>query len=72
MEKNTAKDIPMINERIRFPKIRVISDDGEQLGIMTPREAMAVADEKELDLVLVGEKSDPPRVPHHGLWQVQI
>jgi translation initiation factor IF-3 len=73
MEKNTAKDIPMINERIRFPKIRVISDDGEQLGIMTPREAMAVADEKELDLVLVGEKSDPPvcRIMDYGKFKFE-
>ncbi|MFN3360157.1 MAG: translation initiation factor IF-3 [Pseudanabaenaceae cyanobacterium] len=73
MEKNTAKDVPMINERIRFPQIRVIDEDGTQLGIMTPKEAMAIADEKELDLVLVGEKADPPvcRIMDYGKFKFE-
>ncbi|GAB4217989.1 MAG: translation initiation factor IF-3 [Synechococcales cyanobacterium] len=53
-------DLPNINERIRFPKIRVIDTDGKQLGIMTPRDAQRMADEKELDLVLLSDKADPP------------
>lgn len=73
MEKNAAKDVPMINERIRFPQIRVIDEDGTQLGIMTPKEAMAIADEKELDLVLVGEKADPPvcRIMDYGKFKFE-
>lgn len=53
-------DLPNINERIRFPKIRVIDTDGKQLGIMVPRDAQRLADEKELDLVLISDKADPP------------
>ncbi|MEN9205284.1 MAG: translation initiation factor IF-3 [Thermostichales cyanobacterium BF4_bins_65] len=53
-------DLPNINERIRFPKIRVIDTDGKQLGIMVPRDAQRIADEKELDLVLISDKADPP------------
>ena len=45
------RDLPTINERIRFPKIRVIDSDGSQLGIMVPRDALRMAEEKELDLV---------------------
>ncbi|MCS6959849.1 MAG: translation initiation factor IF-3 [Pseudanabaenaceae cyanobacterium SKYGB_i_bin29] len=73
MDKNTAKDVPMINDRIRFPQIRVIDEDGTQLGIMTPKEAMAIADEKELDLVLVGEKADPPvcRIMDYGKFKFE-
>ncbi|NJK53926.1 MAG: translation initiation factor IF-3 [Leptolyngbyaceae cyanobacterium SU_3_3] len=60
IEKRPNRDIPVINERIRFPKVRVIDSDGSQLGIMSSREAMQLAEEKELDLVLVSDKADPP------------
>jgi translation initiation factor IF-3 len=60
IEKKPSRDIPIINERIRFPKIRVIDSDGSQLGIMSSREALQMAEEKELDLVLVSDKADPP------------
>ncbi|PSB18747.1 translation initiation factor IF-3 [Phormidesmis priestleyi ULC007] len=60
IEKRPNRDIPVINERIRFPTVRVIGSDGAQLGIMSSREAMQLADEKELDLVLVSDKADPP------------
>ncbi|MCA6611351.1 MAG: translation initiation factor IF-3, partial [Pseudanabaena sp. M158S2SP1A06QC] len=53
MTKKPIKDLPQINERIRYPKIRVIDMEGEQLGILTPKEALKMAEEKELDLVLV-------------------
>lgn len=62
IEKRPNRDMPVINERIRFPKVRVIDADGSQLGIMTSREAQTMADEKELDLVLVSDKADPPVV----------
>jgi translation initiation factor IF-3 len=50
----------MINERIRFPKVRVLDSDGSQLGIMSSREALQLAEERELDLVLMSDKADPP------------
>lgn len=49
-----------INEQIRDRSIRVVADDGEQLGIMTAREAMNIADEKGLDLVKVSPNAQPP------------
>ena len=52
MTKKPIKDLPQINERIRYPKIRVIDMEGEQLGILTPKEALKMAEEKELDLLL--------------------
>lgn len=73
IEKKINRDLPTINERIRFPKIRVIDSDGSQLGIMTPREAMQIADERELDLVLVSDKADPPvcRVMDYGKYKFE-
>jgi translation initiation factor IF-3 len=50
----------MINERIRFPKVRLLDSDSSQIGIMSSREALQLAEEKELDLVLMSDKADPP------------
>ncbi len=50
----------MINEQIKDKEIRVISDDGEQLGIMSSREALAIADERNLDLVKISPNAKPP------------
>ena len=41
------QNLPPINGNIRFSEVRVIGTDGEQLGIMSPREAQVFADEKE-------------------------
>jgi translation initiation factor IF-3 len=67
------RDLPTINERIRFPKIRVIDTDGGQLGILTPRDALRLAEEKELDLVLVSDKADPPvcRIMDYGKFKFE-
>lgn len=48
------------NHRIRVPRVRVLSDQGETLGIMDTRDALALAQEQHKDLVLVTEKADPP------------
>ena len=46
----------MINGQIRDKEVRVIGEDGEQLGIMSSREAMKLAQEAELDLVKIAPK----------------
>ncbi|MDS3861808.1 translation initiation factor IF-3 [Thermosynechococcaceae cyanobacterium BACA0444] len=71
--KKSQQDQPNINERIRFPKIRVVDTDGSQLGIMAPSEAMVIAREKELDLVLVSDKADPPvcRIINYGKFKYE-
>ncbi|MBN3898487.1 MAG: translation initiation factor IF-3 [Nostoc sp.] len=73
IEKKRTRDLPQINERIRFPKIRVIDTDGAQLGIMPPQEALQLAEEKELDLVLISDKADPPvcRVMDYGKYKFE-
>ena len=49
----------MINEQIRDREIRLIGEDGEQLGIMSAREAMKIAQEAELDLVKIAPAAKP-------------
>ncbi|GCA75612.1 translation initiation factor IF-3 [Microcystis aeruginosa NIES-2520] len=72
-KRRTTRDLPQINERIRFPQIRVIDSDGSQLGIITPAEALRVAEEKELDLVLVSETAAPPvcRIMDYGKYKFE-
>ena len=50
----------MINEPIRDREVRLIGEDGEQLGIMSAREAMKIAQEAELDLVKIAPAAKPP------------
>ncbi len=50
----------MINEQIRDREIRLIGSNGEQLGIMSAREAMKIAQEAELDLVKIAPTAKPP------------
>ena len=49
-----------INEEIRAREIRVVVDGGEQLGIMSPRDALQIAAEKHLDLVEISPNAKPP------------
>ena len=50
------------NHQIRFPQVRVLTDTGEVLGIMSSKEAFYKARNVDKDLVLVTEKADPPVV----------
>lgn len=50
----------MINEQIRDREVRVIGENGEQLGIMSSRDAMKLAREAELDLVKIAPTAKPP------------
>ncbi len=70
MEKRKDADRTRINEEIRAPRLRVITDDGTQLGIITLEEALKVASEKELDLVEVAPDADPPvcRIMDYGKY----
>ncbi len=62
-----------INERIRVKEIRVIDDEGEQLGVMTPFEAIKIARERGLDLVEVAPAAQPPvcRIIDFGKYQYE-
>jgi len=50
----------MINEQIRDREVRLVGEEGEQLGIMSAREAQALADEAGLDLVKIAPNAKPP------------
>ncbi len=50
----------MINEQIRDKEVRVIGEDGEQLGIMSSRDAQKLADDAGLDLVKIAPTAKPP------------
>jgi len=58
---------------IRVSKVRLISGDGEQLGIMTTQEALDVASDEGLDLVEVASNADPPvcRIMDYGKYKYQ-
>src|SRR6266850_5867838 len=63
-----------INEKIRAREIRVIDEEGGQLGIMTPQAALTLAQEKGLDLVEVAPMSAPPvcRIRDYGKYLYQL
>jgi translation initiation factor IF-3 len=60
-----------INERIRVREVRVIDETGEQLGIMAPAQAIALARQRGLDLVEVAATAVPPvcRITDYGKYQ---
>jgi translation initiation factor IF-3 len=49
-----------LNEEINAPKVRLIGEDGEQIGIVATKEALTLADKAELDLVEIVPTSEPP------------
>ena len=61
----------MINEQIRDKEIRLIDENGEQLGIVSSREAQKIADERKLDLVKIAPTANPPvcRIMDYGKYK---
>ena len=57
--KNISKDFS-INEEIREKEVRLIGNDGEQLGVVSSNEARRLADESDLDLVMISPNAKPP------------
>lgn len=55
-----SKEAQQINREIRDKELRVISADGEQLGIMSSKEALAIAEDQGLDLVKIAPQAKPP------------
>ena len=62
-----------INEEIRDKELRVIGADGDQLGIMTSAAALALAEEKELDLVKIAPSATPPvcKIMDYGKYRFE-
>ena len=62
-----------MNGAIQAPQLRVIDSDGKQLGILPRREALRLADDRELDLVEVAPNADPPvaKLMDYGKYQYE-
>ena len=62
-----------MNERIRVREVRVIDEDGAQIGIMTPQQALEIARGKGLDLVEIAPQAQPPvcRIINFGKFQYE-
>ena len=68
-----AKDQAIINNRIRAKEVRLISQNGEQLGIKSKKEALEMAERVDLDLVLVAPNAKPPvaRIMDYGKYKYE-
>jgi translation initiation factor IF-3 len=62
-----------VNERIRTTEVRVIDEDGTQVGVMPPRQALEMARSKGLDLVEIAPQAQPPvcRIINFGKYQYE-
>ena len=68
-----VRELPNINERIKYPQLRVVDSDGKQLGVIDRIKALEIATQRELDLVLVSEKANPPvcRIMDYGKYKFE-
>ena len=64
----------MINEQIRDTEVRVIGEEGQQLGVMSPKDAMKLAREAEVDLVKVAPSAKPPvcKLVDYGKYKYEL
>jgi len=64
----------MVNEGIRARELRLISDNGDQLGVKTKQEALKMAEDANLDLVLVAPKAKPPvaKIMDYGKYRFEL
>ena len=62
-----------INEAIRVPRVRLVDEDGSQVGIKTTAEALEYAHSKDLDLVEIAPNADPPvcRIMDYGKYRYE-
>ncbi|MGC4014764.1 MAG: translation initiation factor IF-3 [Luteolibacter sp.] len=62
-----------INDRIRAPRVRVVMANGDQLGVMSSREALAKAQSLGLDLVEIAAQADPPvcKIVDYGKYKYE-
>ncbi len=69
-----AKDTVRINRMIRVPQVRVIDADGNQMGVLATKDALAAAENVGLDLVEVAPTANPPvcRIMDYGKYKYQM
>lgn len=68
------EDGPRINDQIRAREIRVVDEQGEMLGVMTPFEAIKIAQEQGLDLVEISPNAAPPvcKILDYGKYKYEL
>ncbi|MDE6749872.1 MAG: translation initiation factor IF-3 [Lachnospiraceae bacterium] len=73
IEEGKAISELFINEQIRDKEVRVIGEDGEQLGIMSSKEALKLAEEAGVDLVKIAPTANPPvcRIVDYGKFKYE-
>ena len=64
----------LVNEEIREKEVRLIGPNGEQIGIMSSREALSIAESKELDLVMIAPQAKPPvcKIMDYGKYLYEL
>lgn len=64
---------PQVNEQIRLREVRLVDENGTQLGIMSSREALQIARERNLDLVNIAPNAKPPvcKIMDYGRYKYQ-
>lgn len=72
--KNISKDQPIINNKINYPRIRLISVSGSQIGVYSSKEALELAKQEGLDLVMISNRSDLPvcRIVDYGKYKFAL
>ncbi len=72
-DRRRPRELYRVNHRIRVPEVRVVLEDGEQLGIMSRDDALAAAREKGLDLVEITARAKPPvcRIMDYGRFKYE-
>ncbi len=73
MEVSIISDL-MINDQIRDREVRLVNADGEQLGVMSAKEAMKLAKEANLDLVKIAPQAKPPvcKIIDYGKYRYEM
>ena len=71
---NIATKEMQINEEIRDKELRIVTDDGEQLGLMSATEALKIAAQRNLDLVKIAPQAKPPvcKIMDYGKYRFEM
>lgn len=72
--RDRREDQTRVNHQIRAPKIRVVLEDGEMLGVLSPFEALKEAEKRGLDLVEISPKAQPPvcKIMDYGKFKYEL
>ena len=73
MSRGRDKNRPAMNEEIRFPEVRCVGDDGTQYGVISSFEALNLARDQGLELVLIADNGKPPvvKIMDYGKFKYQ-